>query len=352
MKRNVLLFGLIMMVMGLFQSCDNDETINRYYPISWMPVVDSDGEMLKSTYLDGTELEFVVPFKVHNGNEVTSIELSTAIVDPTSGEVSQKTKVKEYASSDYEYVAEELHYKVDMSYTIPSDLLDKKVQLLADFYTQNGTSQERFVAEFQVVEFKNVIGGLPYFYMWNNGSWAAQGFEAEHSAGYSALNMVMNFYGFDPDNANFQNDMGGNIAVHDVDFVTWYYVTQLSSPIFAQTVDEVNEVYNTEAPWYGGPKVLKGTTTGTYEAIEEAINNGEPVIVHGNFRNVDYLHQIVLVGSNETEFMVLDPAGKWNGAVKGDYEKTETIGMYTKYLKADVYAAIGDDGEVHMNTPF
>ncbi|MCG8581675.1 MAG: hypothetical protein MI866_17245, partial [Bacteroidales bacterium] len=171
MKKNVWLLTLVaIMSLGLFQACDDDDTINRYYPISWMPVTDLDGESLAITYTEGEEVGMNVRFKVHNGNEVQKITLYSAIVDEASGEPVDKTVAGEYGASDYSFVEDELQYAVDMTFLIEKGVfIDKKVQLSALFETENGTTQDRVLAEFSVLEyFEFMITDVPYMYMFNN----------------------------------------------------------------------------------------------------------------------------------------------------------------------------------------
>lgn len=353
MTKKLLFIFLVSLSAFLFQGCDDD--ITETYgtsPVSWMPVTTADGETTKPSYTEGFNLELILKFKQFEGNEVNKITLQVAEVDVTTGMPGSKASIQEYSNSSFTAVPEEKQYQVDIDFLITEgQYTDKKIQLSALLETVAGISQERELATFSVSEnFEHIIEGLEYYFMYDNAYVDAEmAYNTEKSAGYTTLTTIMNHFGFDPDNANFQGELGGSIAAHNPDWVASYYVS-VWPKILAQNVAELHRVYINESPYYGGYKSLKSTELGTYAEIDAAIENGQPVIVHGNFRGgVNYLHQIILVAKNDKSFMALDPAGKWDGQVNGSYIKNETAGVYVKYSKAAVYAAIGADGDVGMH---
>lgn len=346
---------MILVFAYLFQACEDDITENYgQYPISWMPVTNLQGEKLKPSYTEGDQLQLVLKFKNFEGNEVQKISLNVAEVDEATGNPGSKTMLTEYASSNFVEVPEEKQFKVNVNFDITAGLYtDKKIQLSALIETIGGSVQDRELAVFTVSEyFPYVIENIDYYYMYNNTHTdAGLGYTTEHSAGYTALTTIMNYYGFDPANATFQAELGGDITKHTPDWVASYYVSVWPGYL-AQTVYELHQAYHYEAPYYGGSKLLSSTEFGTYAEIDEAIENGQPVIVHGNFKGgVSYKHQMILVATNDNSFMALDPSGKWDGNVNGSYIKNETAGLYVKYSKSDVYAAIGESGSVWMHIP-
>lgn len=356
MKKNLFLFVLLgVFALTVFQSCEEDvDSHYGIYPVSWMPVTDLEGNNLKPAYTEGNSMRLLVKFKNFESNPVSKITLYAAKVDEVTGKPGTKELVKDYAAADFKYIEAELQYKVEMEYTIEvGKYTDQKVQLSAVFQTSKGDDQDRELAVFSVSEyFPFIVEGVRYSYMYDNAyEDAGMGYTVEHSAGYTALVTVMNHYGFDPDNANFQGELGGNVLAHTPDWVSSYYVSVWPGYL-AQDVYELHQTYHYEAPYYGGVKLLKSTELGTYEAIDAAIENGQMVIVHGDFRgDVAYKHQIILVAQNENSFLALDPAGKWNGQKNGDYTKNATAGVYVKYSKEAVYAAIGENGSVWMHVP-
>ncbi len=353
MKKHILTLFFISMSVFAFQGCQ-DDVIETYgtYPVSWMPVTTADGENTKPSYTEGLTLELILKFKQFEGNEVNKITLQVANIDETTGMPGEKSSIQEYGSSSFVEVPQEKQFMVDIDFLISEgQYTDKKIQLSAKLETVAGMTQERELATFSVSEyFEHIIEGIEYYYMYDNSYEDSEmAYNTEKSAGYTALTTVMNHSGFDPENSNFQGELGGNISAHNPDWVASYYVS-VWPKILAQNVAELHRVYVNESPYYGGYKSLKSTELGTYAEIDAAIENGQAVIVHGDFRGgVGYKHQIILVAQNNNSFMALDPAGKWDQQVNGTYISNESAGVYVKYSKAAVYAAIGADGEVGMH---
>lgn len=354
MKKNYLVLVLLTFFsLVVMQSCDDDVDSNYgVSQVSWMPLITSDGEEIKPAYLEEQTLEFVIKFKMFEGNEVESIALSEAIVDEATGEPGAETLVKEFTLADFEEVPEQKQYKIDVNFELPkAKYTDQKLHLSLVFKTVQGITQERTM-EFSVNEyFPHIINGVKYYYMYDNTHTdSGKGYTVEHSAGFTSAITVMNHYGFDSENANFIADLGGKLEKHTVDWMASYYVPVYSN--LAQDVPGLHSAYRLEAPYYGGPKSVKSTEVGTYEEIDAAIANGQMVIIHGDFRgDVAFKHQMVLVATNDRSFLALDPAGKWNGVVNGEYNSLPTAGVYAKYSKEDVYAAIGENGKVWMHIP-
>ncbi|WP_430814821.1 hypothetical protein [Carboxylicivirga sp. RSCT41] len=356
MKKNVWFLSLLAIFsLVVFQGCEDDVDSNYgTTPVSWMPATDFDGNGYEKAYVEGAELEIRLRFKQFEGNEVQKIVLYSAVIDPVTGEVGERQVEKEFSPSDFSYMEEQLQYYVETEYLIEEvRFANKKLNLTADLTTEKGINQSREVLTVPVREyFPFTIEGIPYFYMYNNTyADAEMSYDADASAGYSALTSVMNFYGFDPSNANFQGELGGDINAHDPDWVASYYVS-VWPKIIANNVDNLHRVYINESPYYGGPKTLDSKANGTYAEIDAAIESGQPVIVHGDFmKDATFQHQIVLVGRNDRSFLVCDPAGKWDLAVGGEYAKSETAGEYVSYPREKVYAAIGEDGSVGLHIP-
>lgn len=352
MKTRSLLW-LFVLVLALGACEKDEETSYGKYPFSWLPVTDPAGKSIALQYPEGQKLEMVLKFKSFADNPVTKVSLLMAEVDLVSGAVGATTKVAEYASSAFTYLEAELQNKVTLAYDIPKvTYTDKKLAFIASIETQNGAKQDRTVAQIGVSEpFLKIIDEVPYFYMYNNKyTNAGMNYGPEQSAGYSAAVMVMNYYGFNPDNAAFKSDLNGLVANHTPDWVADYYVG-VWPKILAQNVAELHRVWINEAPYYGGTWTLTSVETGTYADLEAAIVAGKPVIVHGDFRNTGVKHQIVLVGVSERSYLAMDPAGKWDGNKNGEHTKTATAGNYVKYSKEAVKAAMGADGSLHTHIP-
>ncbi len=339
--------------LSLFSSCE-EETDSNYgeYPISWLPVTDWDGNALKPIYTEGETVNIILRFKNFDDNEVNKIELHLGKVN-SDGEIEGNEMVQEFTTSDFDYLPEQLQYQLKMNFVLTiGEYTDERLQLSAVLKTRKDTEQTRILTSFTVAEyFEHIIEGVPYYYMYNNSYEDAElGYTVDYSAAYTAMTTVMNHYGFDPENANFQNDLGGNVNAHTPDWMaSWYLYYDVNG--IADNVSDFHKAYRLEASWYGGPKRLKSTEMGTYSAIDEAIANNQLVVVHGDFRGeFDFKHQLIIVASSDQSFLALDPAGQWNQEVNGTHLQNPEAGVYVKYDKQTVYAAIGESGSVWMHT--
>ncbi len=351
MKKYIFIF-LAVVCLGFLAGCEK-ETDNNYgtYPISWLPVTDWQGEALKPIYTEGDTINISLRFKNFDENEVTGIDLYQGIIDD-NGEVQEKEKVGEFSTSDFEYLPEQMQYQVKMHYVLTvGEYTDQRLQLSAVVKTSKNTEQTRILASFTVAEyFEHIIEGVNYYYMYDNSyEDDALGYTVEHSAAYTAMVTVMNHFGFDEENANFQGELGGNINAHTPDWMaSWYLYYDVNGP--AQNVPDFHKAYRLEASWYGGPKRLHSTELGTYEQIDQAIINGQMVVLHGDFRgDFDFKHQLIIVASSDHSFLALDPAGQWNQELNGTHIQNPEAGSYVKYAKDAVYTAIGETGQVWMH---
>lgn len=347
------LFLLFISVFLVFSACEKDEEYSYgKYPYSWLPATNETGEKLKGQYPNGTPLKVIIYFKSFDSNPIETIDVKLAQIDASTGETGTYNSIESFTSSNFTFDEEKLQHYVTLSYTVEDKFIDQKVSVMATFTAKDGTIQDKEIAKFLVVEFEYIVEEMEYYYMYDNVETAAAiGYTVEHSAGYTTLTTVMNYYGFDEENTNFQGELGGNIKAHTPDWVAYYYTT-IWPQWLCQDVSELHDTYYYESDYYGGSKLLHSTELGTYSEIDDAIKEGLPVIVHGDFRgDVDFKHQIILVATNDTHFLALDPAGKWDGAKNGSYTKNADVGSYVKYSKENVYNALGEDGKVWMHYP-
>lgn len=362
-KRLVLLVFICLAVSVAFISCDKDDDNGRKYgseyTFSFLPVSDEHGGALQPAYAPGEEIKIKILFKAAADDEVTKVDLLWGVV--VDGNVQEKHLAATY--TEFGFNDEVLQHELIMTYIVPEEgFHNARIRLFALISSKKERTQERALLTFTVLEpFDVIIEGIPYYYMFDNtfvyeNEDAGLYYTVDHSAGYTVMTMLLHFYGFDPENANFINELDGNIANHSPDWAAEYYVS-IWPGITANNVHELNRAYNLEADWYGSPMRLQQWNThsiedGTYEQIDEAILSGKPVIVHGDFRSgFDFQHQIILVAANSSDFLALDPAGEWNQQVNGNYSQDPSVGAYIQYSKEAVYAAIGESGSVNMHIP-
>ncbi|MFO0624412.1 MAG: C39 family peptidase [Polyangiales bacterium] len=87
------------------------------------------------------------------------------------------------------------------------------------------------------------------------------------------------------------------------------------------------------------------TYSGTFEQLRRFIDDGLPVVVHGDFTPSG--HIVVVVGYDADGFIVHDPSGRWDGAVRGSYAgRTPTNGRFVRYARAALDRVIGPSGRI------
>ncbi len=206
-------------------------------------------------------------------------------------------------------------------------------------YTFNTPGQNRFVQAvgfdsgsqivdtvsgyLDVVNAGSFISGVPYFYQYHNA------INPGGSCQNTSMAMILKFY-------------GANSITPDE--ISNHYGTSQ-----AQTVAGFQQVFNSEAAYFGLSWRDAGTTTGSLADVHAQLAAGIPVVVHGYF--TEYGHVIVLVGYDGDVYWAHDPAGKWNQVyMGGGYSgNNASEGKYVTYSAASVNAAIAPDGFVWMH---
>lgn len=90
------------------------------------------------------------------------------------------------------------------------------------------------------------------------------------------------------------------------------------------------------------------TYTGTFAQVRAYLDAGLPVVVHGDFTASG--HIVVVVGYDRDGFIVHDPSGRWDGALRGSYAaRTATNGRFVRYSLASLDRVIGPSGNVWLS---
>jgi hypothetical protein len=164
---------------------------------------------------------------------------------------------------------------------------------------------------------------LPYYYQYANS------INPGGSCQNTSMAMVLKKYG---------------ASVSTPDSISSYYGTSQ-----AQTVTGFQTVFNSEAVFYGLSIRDSGTSQGTIAEMREILESGMPVVVHGFFTS--YGHVMVVLGYENGQYEVHDPAGQWNETYQGGGYGgwNPTAGRYGKYNAAAFEAAIAPDNLVWMH---
>jgi hypothetical protein len=90
------------------------------------------------------------------------------------------------------------------------------------------------------------------------------------------------------------------------------------------------------------------TYAGTFAQVRAYLDAGLPVVVHGDFTPSG--HIVVVVGYDRDGFIVHDPSGRWDGALRGSYAgRTDTNGRFVRYSLASLERVIGPSGDVWLS---
>lgn len=164
------------------------------------------------------------------------------------------------------------------------------------------------------------VSGVPYFYQYNNS------INPGGSCQNTSVAMVIKFY-------------GGTSETPDA-------ISGINGTSLAQSPAGLQQVFNSEASYFGLSVTDIAHTSGTFAGIHALIASGKPVIVHGYFTG--YGHVMVITGYNGTTYTCNDPAGQWSQVYQyGGYSQTNsTEGHSVTYSKSNFENAIGPDGTV------
>lgn len=97
-------------------------------------------------------------------------------------------------------------------------------------------------------------------------------------------------------------------------------ITEVWGKYNAQTPAGLAEVFNWYAQQMAIEPRLHPHTDGTLAGFRALLDQGKPVIVHGNF--TDSGHVVVALAYTDDEYIVNDPAGTWDGFYKGSHAGT------------------------------
>ena len=156
----------------------------------------------------------------------------------------------------------------------------------------------------------------PYYYQYHNRN------EPGSTCGITSGAMLMGHYGsrLSPD-----------------DLYRRYGKHQGQSPIGLATIYRRELGYGT------------GTYTGSRSQIRRHIDAGRPVVIHGNFTGSG--HVVLIVGYDDTGWILHDPAGRWAGCYRCGYpSRTSTNGRFVHYSYGSMSASVmGAEGSVWMS---
>jgi uncharacterized protein YvpB len=154
---------------------------------------------------------------------------------------------------------------------------------------------------------------VPYFYQYSNT------LHPGASCQNTSLAMVLKYYGWNGTPDTITSAWGKN---------------------YAQTPAGLATVFNDYAASIGIPQRLTPHTSGNIEGLKALLATGTPVIIHGFFTSSG--HVMVVTGYQNGQYVLNDPAGKWNQNFKGGYPYgwSTTIGHGISYPAAAFEAAV------------
>ena len=141
---------------------------------------------------------------------------------------------------------------------------------------------------------------------------------------------------------NNQYNPDGSCSTTCIAMILKYYDVKRKWGDHVQFEDEIYQHFLDNAYTDGSPEFMvrciesygiqdNYTSNGSFKLVKEHIDKGNPVITHGYFTNSGHL--IVLVGYNDTGFIVHDPYGEWfaSGYKRNSPWKEDTLGKYLHY---------------------
>jgi hypothetical protein len=148
----------------------------------------------------------------------------------------------------------------------------------------------------------DAISGVPYFYQYYND------IDPSGTCGNTSIAMVLNYYGWDGTPDQLSSQFGDE---------------QSKRPPGAA------RAFNSVASANGLGQQVTYTTQASYDDLHTWLAEGKPVVTWGAFTPSG--HIVVVLGYTGDEYICHDPAGAWNGNVRGDHYGGGTAGRYIRY---------------------
>lgn len=214
----------------------------------------------------------------------------------------------------------QLTHSFNIAFNQPGDIITRVLVFNADKSVLLSEREGRFPDTIEAPN-NDIIANVPYFWQ------LANVINPYGSCQNTSIAMVLNYYG----------------ASTTPDAISSYWGTR-----YAQTLDGLRTVFNTDAAYHGLSVRMKSTPFGNLARINQNLADGKPVIVHGY--TTGYGHVIVLVGFDGTHYYAHDPYGRWDQIpYSSGYYQTSTSGQYVKYSQASFEAAFAPDGFIWMH---
>jgi uncharacterized protein YvpB len=158
------------------------------------------------------------------------------------------------------------------------------------------------------VSANGMIPNVPYFFQYNNQ------LHPSASCQNTSIAMILAYFGW----------------TGTPDDITYAYGKD-----YAQSPNQLAEVFNDYASRNRFPKRLVPNTSGTLSGLRAELDQGRPVITHGFFTG--YGHVLVVLGYDANGYYVNDPAGSWSQVFKGGYPGSSSTAGKKIYYEKDAF---------------
>lgn len=211
-------------------------------------------------------------------------------------------------------------HSFNLAFNQPGEIITRVLVFNADKSTLLAERKGKFPDTIEVAN-NDIIPNVPYFWQLDNV------INPYGSCQNTSIAMVLNYYG----------------ASTTPDAISSYWGTR-----YAQTLDGLRTVFNTDAAYHGLSVRMRSTPFGNLARINQNLADGKPVIVHGY--TTGYGHVIVLVGFDGTHYYAHDPYGRWDQIpYSSGYFRTASAGQYVKYSQSSFEAAFAPDGFIWLH---
>lgn len=149
---------------------------------------------------------------------------------------------------------------------------------------------------------RGAIRGVPYFYQYYND------IDPNGTCGNTSIAMLLNYYGWDGTPDDLSEQFGDE---------------QSKRPPGAA------RAFNSVASGASLGQRVTHTTSASYDDLHSWLEQGKPVVTWGAFTSSG--HILIVLGYTGEEYICHDPAGVWNGEVRGTHYGGGTGGRYVSY---------------------